>query len=102
MFCPNCGTQNPETATTCTKCGFNVKGASAPKFKGTMLMMNAQNAPAAPARPAAPPAAPAAPAPAPAAPARPAPFKDTMLMGGAPPPPAQASMAPPPAAPAPQ
>ena len=50
MFCPNCGTQNPDTATTCSKCGFNLKGASAPKFKGTMLMMNA---PAAVPRPAA-------------------------------------------------
>ncbi len=40
MFCPNCGTQNPETAATCTKCNFNLKGAAAPKFKGTMLMMN--------------------------------------------------------------
>ena len=39
MFCPNCGTQNPETAQTCTKCGFSMKSA-APKFKGTMLMMN--------------------------------------------------------------
>ena len=38
MFCPNCGTQNSETASTCTKCGFNLKGAAAPKFKGTMLM----------------------------------------------------------------
>src|SRR5215208_6914412 len=41
VFCPNCGTQNADTATTCTKCGFNLKGAAAPKFKGTMLMMNA-------------------------------------------------------------
>jgi zinc-ribbon domain len=40
VFCPNCGTQNPETAATCTKCNFNLKGAAAPKFKGTMLMMN--------------------------------------------------------------
>jgi TM2 domain-containing membrane protein YozV len=39
VFCPNCGMQNPETATTCTKCGFAMKTA-APKFKGTMLMMN--------------------------------------------------------------
>src|SRR5262249_8912443 len=38
VFCPNCGTQNSETASTCTKCGFNLKGAAAPKFKGTMLM----------------------------------------------------------------
>ncbi|MCW5816839.1 MAG: zinc ribbon domain-containing protein [Labilithrix sp.] len=40
MFCPNCGTQNPETAATCTKCGFALKSA-APKFKGTMLMQGA-------------------------------------------------------------
>jgi TM2 domain-containing membrane protein YozV len=39
VFCPNCGTQNQETAQTCTKCGFSMKSA-APKFKGTMLMMN--------------------------------------------------------------
>ena len=37
MFCPNCGTQNQETASTCTKCGFNLKGAAAPKFKGTTI-----------------------------------------------------------------
>lgn len=47
MFCPNCGTQNPETAQTCTKCGFAMKGGggAAPKFKGTMLMMNQGPAP---------------------------------------------------------
>ena len=44
MFCPNCGTQNPETSQTCSKCSFNLKGAAAPKFKGTMLMMNQQAA----------------------------------------------------------
>ncbi|MBK8256009.1 MAG: zinc ribbon domain-containing protein [Polyangiaceae bacterium] len=66
MFCPNCGTQNSETASTCIKCGFNLKGAAAPKFKGTMLMTNqpagapAPGAPPGPPRPAAPPA-PAAP-----------------------------------------
>ncbi|MEQ9324036.1 MAG: zinc ribbon domain-containing protein, partial [Polyangiaceae bacterium] len=38
MFCPNCGTQNPDTASTCTKCGFNLAGPAQPKFKGTMLM----------------------------------------------------------------
>ena len=37
MFCPNCGTQNSETASTCTKCGFNLKGAAAPKFKKVSL-----------------------------------------------------------------
>jgi hypothetical protein len=30
MFCPNCGTQNPDTAQNCTKCNFNLKGAAAP------------------------------------------------------------------------
>jgi hypothetical protein len=99
LFCPNCGTKNQDTATTCTKCGFNVKGAAAPKFKGTMLMMN-QNvaalkaqaaaqaaAPAAPqaAHPSAPPP-PGAPAPAPLGPPTPAKpqFKGTMV-GVAPP-----------------
>ncbi|MFO0659519.1 MAG: zinc ribbon domain-containing protein [Polyangiaceae bacterium] len=57
MFCPNCGTQNDEAASTCSKCGFNLK-ASAPKFKGTMLMVNS------------PVAGGAAPAPAPAPPAQ--------------------------------
>ena len=61
MFCPNCGTENEEAATTCKKCGFNLKGAAAPKFKGTMLMMNAPAAPRAGA-PAAPRAGPPAPA----------------------------------------
>ena len=37
MFCPNCGTENEEAATTCKKCGFNLKGAAAPKFKGTVI-----------------------------------------------------------------
>lgn len=72
MFCPNCGTQNPDAAQTCSKCNFNIKGAAAPKFKGTMLMMN-QPIPGAPPgvgpQPAAPPAPAAAPPPAAAAPA---------------------------------
>src|SRR5277367_1663966 len=60
VFCPNCGTQNPDSAPTCSKCNFNLKGASAPKFKGTMLMMNQPGAaaPAAPAVPAPPATAP--------------------------------------------
>ncbi|HMA93449.1 MAG TPA: zinc-ribbon domain-containing protein [Polyangiaceae bacterium] len=41
MFCPNCGTQNDDSASACQKCAFNLKGAAAPKFKGTMLMVNA-------------------------------------------------------------
>jgi hypothetical protein len=64
VFCPNCGTENDDAATTCKKCGFNLKGAAAPKFKGTMLMMNA---PAGLNRPPGAPGAPAA-APPPAAP----------------------------------
>jgi zinc ribbon protein len=66
VFCPNCGTQNPDTAQTCSKCNFNVKGAAQPKFKGTMLMMNQPQipAPGAPQAPAAPPPGAAAPPPA--------------------------------------
>src|SRR6185369_13475369 len=53
VFCPNCGTQNSETAQTCAKCGFQLKAAAAPKFKGTMLMMNQPpgGIPGAPPRP---------------------------------------------------
>src|SRR6201999_2725717 len=50
----------------CKKCGFNLKGAAAPKFKGTMLMMNAPQ-PGAPRPPGAPAPGPAA-APPPATP----------------------------------
>ena len=49
MFCPNCGTQNADTSATCAKCGFNLKGAAAPKFKGTMLMSNSPPRPGTPA-----------------------------------------------------
>jgi hypothetical protein len=56
VFCPNCGTQNDDNGVKCQKCGFNLKGAAAPKFKGTMLMMNSPMAQA--ARPAAPAGAP--------------------------------------------
>ena len=55
MFCPNCGTQNDDDGVKCQKCGFNLKGAAAPKFKGTMLMMNSPMAQA--PKPAAPPSA---------------------------------------------
>jgi len=52
VFCPNCGTQNTETAQTCAKCSFQLKTAAAPKFKGTMLMMNQPGSiPGAPPRP---------------------------------------------------
>lgn len=88
MFCPNCGTQNPETAQTCTKCSFNLKGAAAPKFKGTMLMQQSPHA--------APP--PGAPAPAAAPAPMPSKLKGTMV-GVAPPMPGSAPMGPPPADP---
>ena len=95
MFCPNCGTQNPEAALTCSKCNFHLKSVAAPKFKGTMLMMNqpqrASGAPppaaaggAAPRPIPGPPQAPVAPAP-----AMPSKLKGTMVgvapMGGFPP-----------------
>jgi hypothetical protein len=55
LFCPNCGTQNADTAQTCSKCDFHLQGLGAPKFKGTMLMMNQPPAPqATPAGPAVP------------------------------------------------
>src|SRR5258708_31092183 len=53
VFCPNCGTKNADTAQQCTKCNFTLKSVAAPKFKGTMLMMNQQGA-AAPGVPPAP------------------------------------------------
>jgi hypothetical protein len=74
VFCPNCGTQNPDTAQTCSKCSFHLKGAAAPKFKGTMLMMNQPVVPTTGAPP------PAAGAPPPAAGAPPG----ASLPGGAP------------------
>lgn len=83
MFCPNCGTQNPETSQTCSKCGFNLKGAATPKFKGTMLMMGGPGGPPQPGAPPAPGANPFAPPP------------------PAPPAPPQGSSQPPPAWPAP-
>ncbi|UQA56023.1 zinc-ribbon domain-containing protein [Polyangium aurulentum] len=67
MFCPNCGTQNSETATSCTKCGFQLKGAAAPRFKGTMLM--SQQPPSAPPPMPAPPGAAPPPMPMPPPPA---------------------------------
>jgi len=94
VFCPNCGAQNQDTATACAKCGFALKAAtSAPKFKGTMLMMNAppQAKPAAPGAPAAAPpvaAPPAAAAGAPAAapqPVAPKPKLKGTMIGVAPP-----------------
>jgi hypothetical protein len=51
VFCPNCGTKNADTAQQCAKCSFQMKGAAAPKFKGTMLMMNQQAAAPAAAAP---------------------------------------------------
>ncbi len=46
VFCPNCGTPNPETAQAYSKCAFVLKNAAAPKFKGTMLMVNPATGPA--------------------------------------------------------
>jgi len=43
VFCPNCGTKNDDTATPCTKCGFKLSGASAPKFRGTMMLNSDQS-----------------------------------------------------------
>jgi len=43
VFCPNCGTKNDDTATPCTKCGFKLSGASAPKFRGTMMLNSEQS-----------------------------------------------------------
>ncbi len=106
MFCPNCGTQNDDNAATCQKCGFNLKGAAAPRFKGTMLMVNQPGAPSAPVIPAATPPAPAAPAvpspvgvPGASSSARPPAAKSVMkgtMIGVAPPSPG--AVAPPPAA----
>src|SRR5579863_3248811 len=45
VFCPNCGTQNPDAAQSCSKCNFHLKSVAAPKFKGTMLMMNQASVP---------------------------------------------------------
>lgn len=81
MFCPNCGTQNPDTAQTCSKCNFNLKGAAAPKFKGTMLM---QQSPQVPVPLAGAPAPPAAAPPAGAPMPMPSKLKGTMV-GVAPP-----------------
>jgi hypothetical protein len=100
VFCPNCGTQNPDTAQTCSKCNFNVKGAAAPKFKGTMLMMNQPGVPAVPQAPPGQRTAPGTPPP-PGAGAVPSKLKGTMV-GVAPmalslpnpPPPAPAAEAP--------
>ena len=44
MFCPNCGTGNDDGATKCQHCGFSLKPSEGPKFKGTMMMMNAPEA----------------------------------------------------------
>jgi hypothetical protein len=100
VFCPNCGTQNPDAAQTCSKCSFHLKSAAAPKFKGTMLMMNQPGVlPAAPA--AAPPGRPAGGLPPPpGAGAVPSKLKGTMVgvapMGGTPLPPPPTPTSPPP------
>ena len=80
MFCPNCGTPNDDNGQKCQKCGFNLKGAAAPKFKGTMLMMNS---PLASSPPRATPAAGALPAGVP----KPKFAAKATMIGVAPPPP---------------
>jgi hypothetical protein len=84
VFCPNCGTQNPDAAQTCSKCNFHLKSVAAPKFKGTMLMMNqavpgnpAPGAAAPPPRPGGP--GPSAPPPGAVGPAVPSKLKGTMV-----------------------
>jgi hypothetical protein len=104
VFCPNCGTQNPDAAPTCSKCNFHLKSAAAPKFKGTMLMMNQPGA--LPGAPPAPPGAAGRPAPGAAPPgagAMPSKLKGTMvgvapMAGGPLPPPPFAPTTPSPAA----
>jgi len=43
VFCPNCGTKNDDTATTCTKCGFKLGGPAGAKFRGTMMLNSEQS-----------------------------------------------------------
>lgn len=40
MFCPNCGSQNSQTARTCVNCGHDLKGAAWPTFKERMILSN--------------------------------------------------------------
>jgi len=80
VFCPNCGTQNPDAAQTCSKCSFHLKSAAAPKFKGTMLMMNQPGSiPGAPPVPPAPGPRPGAAPPPPGAGHVPSKLKGTMV-----------------------
>ena len=96
IYCPNCGTPNTDTATSCVGCNTELKNPNAgekkPKFKGTMMMSGVGAAP----KPAAPPeAAPPPPATPPAGPPSVNPqnvgYQKTMLGGP--------MMAPPPAPP---
>jgi hypothetical protein len=84
VFCPNCGTKNPDSEAKCGQCGFDLQ-AKAPqaRFKGTMVMAPTAAAPK--------PAAAGTPAPSAQAPATQAPnaakggsLKGTMI-GVAPP-----------------
>ena len=100
VFCPNCGTQNPDTALTCSKCNFNLKGAAAPKFKGTM-MMQATPPSGAPGAPPPPPLAGPASAPLPPRPAGGPPSKLKGTMVGVAPPMAGSAPKPPEAPPQP-
>ena len=33
MFCPNCGTENPETSSFCSKCGEKINGSTSELLK---------------------------------------------------------------------
>jgi hypothetical protein len=81
VFCPNCGTQNPDAAQTCSKCNFHLKSVAAPKFKGTMLMMNQASIPGAPAPGAAPAARPGGPTGSAPPPGAPSPAISSKLKG---------------------
>jgi hypothetical protein len=97
-FCPHCGKEAGNQASTCISCGKSLAAAAKPagpvRFKGTMMMQPAANPPApAAAAPAAPPAASPEAVAAPAAPAAPAAapagapkhgFKGTMIGTGIP------------------
>jgi len=81
VFCPNCGTQSPDSAQACPKCNFHLKSIAAPKFKGTMLMMGQPSHPVVPPPGAAPAARSGSGGPIPGAPpaARPVAAKGTFV-----------------------
>lgn len=46
MFCPKCGTQNPDNAAFCSKCGNNLRAGAAPNMgPGPQPQMNMRPAP---------------------------------------------------------